>query len=244
MKEFNYERAWREYVKPEFEKLSGMVHLLFVQTATVVDSLGQARDLSLVGQTPELVAAFDAVPVEELAWASQVIYYYGHLAPDRTAQSGGLYWKFQKLADASIINRDVTALHEAKTRMEQALKSFDDHKEGTEYDNDELPKFLTELLPELATVVEILKADYVNHKPHPFCIGLRHFPKDGGIYINPRQAPCAMRGCNLSYDEHTSERALFVRPLTEEPAVSVALKKIVDTCKQNFIKLDGFGLVK
>ena len=257
MKEFNYKRAWKQYVKPEFDRLSPAVITLLDRVRDVVDSLGQDRSLALVGQTPELVAAFDAIPAEELAWASKVIYYYGHLASDGSAQTGGLYWKFEKLADASLINREkvdcsqslstpgLVALHEAKTKMDVALKGFDDHKEGTEYDNDELPKFLTELLPELAGVVELLKADNVNYKPHPFMIGPKHFPKDGGMFIQPRQAPCAMQGCNLSYDEHTSDRALFVRPLTEnEPDIKAALKKIVEACTKTGIKLDGFALVK
>lgn len=257
MKEFNYQRAWKEFVKPEFDKLSATVKGLLAQTAACVNSLAQDKSLALVGQTPELVAAFDAVPVEELAWASKVVYYYGHLASNRECQDGGLYWKFEKLADASIINREkvdsskplstpgLVAMHDSKVKMDKALEGFHDHKEGTELDNDELPEFLTRLLPELAKVVEILSADNVNHNPHPFCIGPRHFPKDGGMFINPRQAPCAMKGCNLSYEEHTSERALFVKPLTEnEPDIKAALQKIIDTCNQNSIKLDGFALVK
>jgi len=256
MKEFNYQRAWKEFVKPEFDKLSATIQGLLAQTRACVDSLAQNGN-GLVGQTPELVAAFDTVPVEELAWASKVIYYYGHLASNRECQEGGLCWKFEKLADASIINRQkvdcskplstpgLVAMHDSKSKMDEALEGFHDHKEGTEYDNDELPEFLTRLLPELAKVVEILKADYVNHKPHPFCIGPRHFPKDGGMFINPRQAPCAMRDCNLSYEKHTSDRALFVKPLTEnEPDIKTALQKIIDTCKTLTIDIEGINIAK
>jgi hypothetical protein len=42
---------------------------------------------------------------------------------------------------------------------------------------------------------------------HPFCIGLPHFPKDGGMYIQVEQAPCAIRACGRSYEEHLTPEA-------------------------------------
>lgn len=53
--------------------------------------------------------------------------------------------------------------------------------------------------------------EHVNHKPHPFMIGPEHFPKNGGMFIEPEQAPCAMRGCSLMYDQHTSDYVAFVK---------------------------------
>jgi len=246
MKEFNYKRAWEEFVHPEFLKLSEAVHKAYQATGKQVDNIKQVgANHKVEGQTPDLVALFDAVPAEELAWASKVVYFHGHLSSG-VSQSGGLYWKFEILADESVLRRGTSEdIRRAKERIDGALKAYHDHKEGTEYDNEELPGYLKSQLPDIAGAVEPVQADHVNHKPHPFVIGGRHFPKDGGMYINPRQAPCALEGCNLSYDEHTSERALFVRLLTkDEGVIKAALTKIIEFCKAQAIKLDGFAVVR
>lgn len=51
--------------------------------------------------------------------------------------------------------------------------------------------------------------------PHPYCVGPQHLSLNEGMYLNveaveKKGARCAMRGCGLTYAEHTSDRALFI----------------------------------
>ena len=254
---FNYERAWKEYIKPEFDKLYPHIQKAYDLTKSMIDTLfqvGASHDLS--GQTKELTDAFDAIPIEHLIRASSIVYNYGHCAPDGTATEGGLYWKFQILADQSIIRRMGKGAteppiaggikeqwHQSKIEID-TLDTFHDHEPGTEYDNEELPGYLKSLSPDIGDgILEIMRVDSVNHKPDVFCIGPKHFPKDGSMFIKPEQAPCC--NCHEPYSAHTSERAMFVKTLIEDKnKLGEALKKVLDICTKNGIKIDGFALVK
>jgi hypothetical protein len=196
---------------------------------------------ALTGITQDLINIFDKVPVKHLAWASQVVYYYGHLSPCKSAQDDGLYWKFQILADTVLIRHNATEkMYQAKQKMQAALDNFNDHKEDSEYDDDEVPDRIKALSPNIgAGAVEILKMDCVNFKPDMFCISEAHFPKDGSMYIKPEQAPCAH--CKQDYKAHTHDRVMFVKILTEnQDDVKTALQRIIDLCKEQSIRLDGF----
>jgi hypothetical protein len=214
--------------------------------------------MQVTGHSKELMEMFDAIPVEELAWAHEVVYYYGHLAYGKQCQDGGLYWKFQKLASMSLINRkpyEGELPHQTKIKMEKALEAFQDHEEGTIYSNEEVPGYLLSIAPDLGGgVVDIYKVKDVNHKPDIFCIGTRHFPKDGGMYIKPEQAPCC--NCGQDYSAHTHDTVMLLKPIVkdgEDPdtileknklAVQSVMKHIVELCKAENIKLDGFAFVR
>ena len=245
-KEFNYARAWKEYVVPEFTNLHYDVNKAYLLTLERVNELHQdGASHALTGQTQDLINLFDKIPVKHLAWASQVVYYYGHLSPSGNAQEGGLYWKFQILADTALIRHNANeVMYQAQQKMKAALDNFDDHKEGSEYDDDEVPERISVLSPSIgAGAVKILKMDCVNFKPDMFCISGAHFPKDGGMYIKPEQAPCAH--CHQDYKAHTHDRVMFVMILTEnQDDVKAALQRIIDLCKEQSIRLDGFVLVK
>lgn len=70
-------------------------------------------------------------------------------------------------------------------------------------------------------VLNVLKVESVNHKPHLFMIGPRHvrFASDhfGGM-LNEQALEaaekagimCAAPGCNLGYKKHTSDRVMFI----------------------------------
>jgi hypothetical protein len=258
-KEFNYKRAWDEYIKYEFGQLSTDVHNALNATRVEVDNISQVDATSTVtGHSKELLALFEAIPTSILAWAAEVIYYYGHLAYDKQCQDGGLYWKFKDLASMTMINRkpyDGEIIHQAEAKMEKALEAFHDHKEGTDYDDDEVPTHLLSIAPDLeAALVKIYKVDHVNHKPDVFCIGPKHFPKDGGMFIKPEQAPCC--NCGQDYSEHTSDRVMFLKPVVKSgldpdtflkdnsKAIQDVCKHIVELCTAAKIKLDGFAFVR
>ena len=255
-KEFNYQRAWKEFVQPEYKKLCEFLQFtnLYHLVEKHVDGLNQdgARHALLGEKVPHIIAMFDCMPVEQLAWASQVVYFYGHLASNRAAQESGLYWKFQMLADTSLINREkvdcskplstsgLVAMHDSKVRMDKALKAFHDHKEGTEYDDEEATEILVKVA---ADGVSVLRVDHVNHKPDMFCIGPKHFKNDS-MYLDPTFAPCAH--CGEPYSAHTSDRVVFVKVHNpdDKDKIQGALVSLKDACEASTIKIDGFALVK
>jgi hypothetical protein len=182
------------------------------------------------------------VSPDALAWAGEVVYYYGHLAPmGHASQTDGLYWKFQMLAKTSVINRgEASALKPAQQKMAEELKRFHDHKEGTEYDDTEAGEILAKVTVD---GVSVLRVDHVNHTPDIFCIGSKHFKSDS-IYLDPTVAPCA--NCGKPYSEHKSDRVAFVKVLAPDDKTKLqgALKSLLTSCETSGIKLDGFALVK
>lgn len=250
MREFNYKRAWRQYIKPKFNKLSPAVMSAYKATEAVVDKLEQGPNASPYvqgeGLTPELKGLFNAVSAKELAKASEIIYHYGYLSPEGTAQKAGLYWKFQSLAYASLMDReeDVSEIrYKAKTRMSKALNRFMDHKPGSNYENDEvIGKILSGNRSLGKDVVTMIDVRNINFRPDVFCIGQRHFGS-GSMYVDPNIAPCA--ACGQPYSEHTSEKVMVVRVLSEDKSlVGQTLKEILKACAKIGVKLDGFVQIK
>ena len=107
---------------------------------------------------------------------------------------------------------------------DQSLKAIKDADPGPRFGHDMLDtqRFIVKKPVETA-IDEVLDGSglrrhditHVNFKPHPFVIGTQHFPTDGGMYIDPDKAPCAMRGCNLGHAEHVSDHVLVIAGLTE-----------------------------
>jgi hypothetical protein len=67
----------------------------------------------------------------------------------------------------------------------------------------------------------------VNFKPHPYTVGPEHIAyaadHHGGVLgeATSRKLPCAHRDCNLAYDEHVHDTALFLsltRNMSQEEA--------------------------
>jgi hypothetical protein len=258
-KEFNYKRAWDEYVKPEFEKLSSEIHKALEATRAEVDAISQiGATMQVTGQSKELTAMFDALPGSQLAWAHEVVYYYGHLAYGKQCQNGGLYWKFQDLASMSLINRkpyDGELLHQTKIKMKTALDAFYDHEAGTDYSDDEVPEYLLSVSPDIEEgIIKMHKVDCVNHKPDMFCIGNEHMRLSKGMYIDPTVAPCSV--CKQPYSAHTSDRVMFLKPVVKagddidtflkdkKESLQKVMKHILEICTAAKIKLDGFAFVK
>lgn len=99
-------------------------------------------------------------------------------------------------------------------------------------------------------ILEILKVDNINHKPHCYTIGSKHVSYAskyyGGILDTKtlNKVKCAVSNCNLSYDEHTSDTVAFLqlkREVTKDE-IQKLLKNIVDTIGETFIS--GFALVE
>ena len=110
--------------------------------------------------------------------------------------------------------------------------------------NDELRRKYKKILQDRP--VKARKVLQCNFDPHPFCIGPQHM-KGAGMIIGKtemRSAPCAAPGCELNYDQHTSQKVLLVQ-LTEHMK-KAAFDKIVSDLKESFKKdgIEGLALVE
>ena len=213
MKEFNYKRAFDEWAKPHFDELIKTDELVRLAWQLV---LKHAHDLVQGDTHDSLKISFDAISEGVLNEALVIIYCYGHWSYDNkgldNTASAGAYWRFKNLAKAHLIRKNALEREiDVKARLNWPDHDFMDHKEGTGYNLGELNEMGAACMPnqDLFSFVKV----FFNFKPHPFVIGMQHFPRDGGIYIQPDQAPCAMKGCYLDYAEHITEKIYLVRLL-------------------------------
>lgn len=156
----------------------------------------------------------------------------------------GAYWKFEKLAKRSMIERGhVWNEKRIASELGYDTEAFMDHKPGTEYSNDEKHTLFVAPLMNFFVPVKVLA---VNFKPHPFTIGPRHvaYAADHCCGILGQEAlesaPCAARDCNVSYSGHTHDTVLVLRltrNLTNEEATACLLR-VKELMETNGI--DGF----
>lgn len=109
----------------------------------------------------------------------------------------------------------------------------------------------------------------VNHKPHPYCITPKHLGKhmyldsntikdmeenygaSCGMYIGPNGTysnnyKSGYTRCTISYDEHTSDKLLFIKILVNKElkdlkSLEVYCKSILPIMKK--LKIDGIAFV-
>jgi len=116
------------------------------------------------------------------------------------------------------------------------------HEAGTSYSDEELEyKFRTSFNGTF--IVRGIRN--VNFKPHPFTIGPKHM-ENSGMYLDPNSAPCAVPGCKLKYEDHLSDKVMFLecaRDVTEKEAKEVlGSQKIIDAMEH--FEIDGFAFVE
>jgi len=109
---------------------------------------------------------------------------------------------------------------------------------------------IVEQITEKLTLFSVKSIDNVNHRPHPFMIGPRHIKHASDKYNGMlgdetlKEIPCDMNGCNLSHDQHTSDKVLFLQ-LTKSISNKEAQKElggITNILEEN--KIDGISLVE
>ena len=233
--DFDYEKAFKDWAKPEYDNQIIQIKDIVCEVHARLE-----RDAPL----DDLKQRLKELPREALAKAISVVYYAGHWGiPEdplgKFLQGHGTYWQFTDLAKAAWIEtrKDIAGWEDMYRKPEMKPKYWK-HEEGTEYCNEELAEMYREHVATLLTVASITQC---NHKPHPFCIGAQHF---GDMYIDVHKAPCAMRGCNLTYEEHTSDRVLFLKlaKSCKISAVNEVLKPLVPLMKRD--KIDGVAFVQ
>ena len=81
---------------------------------------------------------------------------------------------------------------------------------------EEVEKILKEYFKD-NEVFKFMSVQDVNHNPHPFMIGPRHIKhandKHSGMLTEEvcKEVGCAHPGCNVAYDDHTSDRIGFLQ---------------------------------
>ena len=245
--DFDYKRAWDEWAKPEYDKLPVEVHKLVAEIHERCADEGQNSSLGMdwPAHWPELRRRLKALPKKILARAIQVVYCYGHWGyqtlEKNYIQQHGTYWKFEMYGKNAWLEKYPGEDYKQVYKMPDTKPRFYTHVEGTEFDCEELTE---RYRPLITDPLEIVKVDHCNFRPHLFVIGSQHFPKDGGMYIDPHQAPCAMHGCGLSYEDHVSDKVLFVKLIRNCKNKTVAA--VLFPIKQLMIehKIDGVAFVE
>ena len=261
MKEFDFRKAHREWAFPQWEMLSDEIRALYRDVQAAYDGTHQLKDLSMpwLEGFPE---KFAAIPDEELVHAQMVIHNLGHwdskdshdLLFPRDKHGG--YWKFEHLAKQSLVARGYCS-PQAKNWPKPPTEQFMVHKEGTEFDNEELADLARPLVDDF--YFEVVRVDQCNYRVkglpdsegHPFVIGRKHIANSHTMFLDPRCAPCDH--CGRQYDDHTSEKALLlklknshvpdedgvIQLVPEEQEVLKGLKAYIDEHH-----IAGIGLVK
>lgn len=213
MREFNYQRAHREWAFPQWEKLSDEIKVLYQDVQVAYNGTHQLGDLSMpwLEGFPE---KFAAIPDEELVHAQMVIHSLGHWDCrenhdlDFPRDKHGSYWKFERLAKQSLLARGWVT-----TWPQPPTDQFMDHKEGTGLDNEEIAEKLAPLmLPEFI----VRGVQNVNHRVtgqsqlrgHPFVVGQKHIENSRTMALDPRCAPCDF--CGFPFDDHISDKVAFI----------------------------------
>lgn len=258
--QFDYERAWETWAKPEFLKLPEEVKKLVRYVAIQCEGRHQNNSLGMdwFGDMKERFAAIDT---ETLRKAAVVIYNYGcwyhsgyakntdqaWLEPDYLADSSGGSWKFDLFAKQHLaVERGDIRSHLAFDQLVGDKFDYYTHDEGTDLCADELVYKYKELVKPMFEAVDIVVVNVqvkdCRLEPHLFVIGKEHFPKDGGMCINVHQSGCSH--CKRPYENHTHEKALGLRLLRDIPKTEGAefLKTLTSSMAQD--KLVGFAFYR
>jgi len=114
-------------------------------------------------------------------------------------------------------------------------------------DKKELINKLNELL---APYLEVHDLTTINHRPHPYTIGTKHIAHASDNYrgiLDERtmqSLPCAYPGCNLTYEEHTSNKVIALKLLGNysHGRVQVVLRSTLPLTEEHGV--DGFIFIE
>jgi hypothetical protein len=220
-------------------------HWAYVQSITVSYPGAESRTFEADDDVfnPERAAKAYTKELAKNLPANGIEREYHRVGPD--GDRVGAHWKFQRLVQTNLIKRGEWNHERSEKEVEKRIgfdtEDFMDHVSGSKYDLDERPAVFQ---PHFNGTFEVVDAQQVNHDPHPFVIGPAHFPKDGGIYIKPEQAPCAGRGCSLPVGSHTYEQALFLKCGRDVPnkEATEMLSSVEALMKEH--KIDGFAFME
>lgn len=113
---------------------------------------------------------------------------------------------------------------------------------------EELLTVFSDILKEKA-ILKTAGIHEVNHRPHPYTVGAKHVAyaadHNSGILSEEicMKIQCEHPGCHLPYDEHTSDKTLFLQLTrdTNNTEANEELLKIKPALLEN--KIDGVAFV-
>jgi len=116
-------------------------------------------------------------------------------------------------------------------------------------ENKKKEELIREALKE-QNVFTLKSVDNVNHQPHPYMIGPRHIEHASDNHSGMlgeetcKAIRCATPGCNVAYEEHTSDNVCFLQLLRDanHDEVSKVLQDLVADLPKNIV--DGFAFVE
>ena len=114
-------------------------------------------------------------------------------------------------------------------------------------ENKKIKEIVSGLLPDTLICYDVTN---VNHKPHPYMVGSKHVTHASKYYggmlgeATLKAVKCAYPNCNFSYEEHTSDKVIFLQlkdNVTKE-LIQTVFDKIIETLpKKSF---DGFSFIE
>ena len=167
--------------------------------------------------------------------------------PDNKASTGA-YWKYKRLVETLCAQQKWDIYPKTFEKMMFDSKKFKDHKPGTDYSNEELPKLLTETRPDW---ISVEKCVHVNHKSpnnrvedHPPIIGRRtvEWVKERGTGVVGNAAPCDK--CGYPLGDHKSDRIAILkihRDVKQSELVETLGEDTVFAKRMDEHKFDGFN---
>jgi hypothetical protein len=243
-KEFDFIRCWKEIVVPLTEKFEPHQKQTLNDLSYQLDEARQEQDLSisLKHVLPKTLEELKSWSTDELVSIAKICNNYGHWHPSKTHSkvawyhSTGTHWKIEKILITLAIERPnySEVVHQNKIGWDKLIENY------MVYPKKSKEREFEKLLPQ-SEFIKFEEFKSVNFKPHPFMIGPKHFPKNGGMYIKPRQAPCCMPDCGLDYDQHTSEQIVMMKLLQDitNKDIQPILLSIKDWLEKN--KFSGVG---
>jgi hypothetical protein len=114
---------------------------------------------------------------------------------------------------------------------------------------EEIETLIRESIKE-QNVIQLKNVMYVNHKPHPYTVGPKHITYASEHHSGMlgeetcRKVKCAVPGCDVSYEDHTSDTVAFITLLrdTDNYEMDVIIKKLVDDIPEGIF--DGIAFVE
>jgi hypothetical protein len=123
---FNYNKAWCEYVAPEFNRIYPHIRTVYELTALHAAKMSQiGSSHELTGVPDEVLKEFKKLDLKILSHAAIIVYYLGHFSPCKTAQKYGLCWKFRYIAERIIfMTNESILLSEAIRNVDHELDKY------------------------------------------------------------------------------------------------------------------------
>lgn len=226
--EFNFKRAFDEKYYPLFQEFSPEQLDLFDTIRKIVVTTENFNIQEII-HDQILSEKLNALGTPTIEQTALIVYRLGYYCYDREKitqfQEKGFYWKFQDICDQWLIHNG----HEGSRLIESTFcpaDEFRDHVVGTNYDHDEIARFLYchqeipmypmgiyippnfNVINANFRVVDSNNKTIDGIKSHPFMITNEHIIKATGRGIDGSEAPCGI--CKHDVKSHISDVVCIV----------------------------------